>query len=153
MGTGALGTGALGTGAIRRKARRRERQQSLFRRMIPPQKPLTGRIGHPIAENPIDRMIDAVDAHHGLNWQFCKNDIASPADLKLAVQALIPLGYSGMGITNPYKLAVMALNWQSLPTARQRGSQMRLRPLGRGLSPCPPGPHPPPAGCGSGRLA
>jgi shikimate 5-dehydrogenase len=121
--------------------------------MIPPQKPLTGRIGHPIAENPIDRMIDAVDAHHGLNWQFCKNDIASPADLKLAVQALIPLGYSGMGITNPYKLAVMALNWQSLPTARQRGSQMRLRPPSRGLSPCPPGPHPPPAGCGSGRLA
>jgi hypothetical protein len=143
----------MGTGAIRRKARRRERQQSLFRRMIPPQKPLTGRIGHPIAENPIDRMIDAVDAHHGLNWQFWKNDIASPADLKLAVQALIPLGYSGMGITNPYKLAVMALNWQSLPTARQRGSQMRLRPPSRGLSPCPPGPHPPPAGCGSGRLA
>jgi shikimate 5-dehydrogenase len=121
--------------------------------MIPPQKQMTGRIGHPVTEHPIDRMFIAVDAHRGPHGQFCKNDIASPADLKLAVQALIPLGYSGMGITNPYKLAVMALNWQSLPTARQRGSQMRLRPLGRGLSPFPPTPHPPPAGCGSGRLA
>ena len=114
---------------------------------------MTGRIGHPIAEHPIDRMFIAVDAHRGPHGQFCKNDIASPADLKLAVQALIPLGYSGMGITNPYKLAVMALNWQSLPTAHERGSANCLRPPSRGLSPCPPVPHPPPAGCGSGRLA
>ncbi|MFN6133031.1 MAG: shikimate dehydrogenase family protein [Synechococcaceae cyanobacterium] len=66
-------------------------------------------MGHPVAENPIDRMFDAVYAHHGLNWQFWKNDIASEADLKLAVQALIPLGYSGMGITVPYKVAVLPL--------------------------------------------
>jgi shikimate dehydrogenase len=70
---------------------------------------MTGMMGHPVAENPIDRMFDAVYAHHGLNWQFWKNDIASEADLKLAVQALIPLGYSGMGITVPYKVAVLPL--------------------------------------------
>ncbi len=89
--------------------------------MIPPQKPMCGRIGQPVAEHPIDRMFNAVDAHHGLHWPCWTNDIASPADLKLAVQALIRLGYSGLGITNPYKLAVMPLNWQSLPTARERG--------------------------------
>jgi len=32
---------------------------------IPPQKQMTGMLGHPVAENPIDRMFDAVYAHHG----------------------------------------------------------------------------------------
>jgi len=77
--------------------------------LIPPQKQMTGMLGHPVAENPIDRMFDAVYAHYGLPWQFWKNDIASEADLALAVKALAPLGYRGMGITVPYKVAVMPL--------------------------------------------
>jgi shikimate dehydrogenase len=76
---------------------------------IAPQKRMTGMLGHPVAENPIDRMFDAVYAHHGLNWQFWKNDIATEADLALAVKALRPLGYSGMCITVPWKVAVMPL--------------------------------------------
>lgn len=79
------------------------------RLMIPPQKQMTGMLGHPVAENPIDLMFDAVYAHHGLNWQFWKNDIADEQDLALAVKALVPLGYRGMGITVPYKVAVMPL--------------------------------------------
>jgi shikimate dehydrogenase len=70
---------------------------------------MTGMLGHPVAENPIDRMFDAVYAHHGLHWQFWKNDIASEADLALAIAALRPLGYSGMCITVPYKVAVIPL--------------------------------------------
>lgn len=66
-------------------------------------------LGHPVAENPIDRMFDAVYAHHGLHWQFWKNDIANEADLARAVAALRPLGYSGMCITVPYKVAVIPL--------------------------------------------
>lgn len=66
-------------------------------------------LGHPVAENPIDLMFDAVYAHYGLPWQFWKNDIASEADLALAVKALVPLGYRGMGITVPWKVAVMPL--------------------------------------------
>jgi shikimate dehydrogenase len=31
---------------------------------------MTGMLGHPVAENPIDRMFDAVYAHYGLHWQF-----------------------------------------------------------------------------------
>ncbi len=77
--------------------------------MIPPQKQMTGMLGHPVAENPIDRMFDAVYAHHGLCWQFWKNDIANTQDLALAVRALVPLGYSGMAITVPYKVAVLPL--------------------------------------------
>jgi shikimate dehydrogenase len=70
---------------------------------------MTGMLGHPVAENPIDRMFDAVYAHHGLCWQFWKNDIANTQDLALAVRALVPLGYSGMAITVPYKVAVLPL--------------------------------------------
>lgn len=76
---------------------------------IAPQKQMTGMFGHPVAENPIDRMFDAVYAHHGLPWQFWKNDIATEADLALAVSALRPLGYRGMCITVPWKVAVMPL--------------------------------------------
>ena len=77
--------------------------------MIPPQKQMTGMLGHPVAENPIDIMFDAVYAHYGLNWQFWKNDIANTEDLALAVKALRPLGYKGMAITVPWKVAVMPL--------------------------------------------
>jgi shikimate dehydrogenase len=77
--------------------------------VIPPQKQMTGMLGHPVAENPIDRMFDAVYAHYGLPWQFWKNDIASETDLALAVKALRPLGYRGVGITVPYKVAVIPL--------------------------------------------
>jgi shikimate dehydrogenase len=77
--------------------------------MIPPQKQMTGMLGHPVAENPIDRMFDAVFAHYGLPWQFWKNDIATEADLALAVKALVPLGYRGMCITVPWKVAVIPL--------------------------------------------
>jgi shikimate dehydrogenase len=78
-------------------------------RGIPPQKQMTGMLGHPVAENPIDRMFDAVYAHYGLPWQFWKNDIASAEDLALAVAALRPLGYRGMAITVPWKVAVIPL--------------------------------------------
>jgi len=77
--------------------------------VIAPQKQMTGMLGHPVAENPIDRMFDAVYVHHRLHWQFWKNDIANEADLSLAVAALRPLGYRGMCVTVPWKVAVMPL--------------------------------------------
>ncbi len=70
---------------------------------------MTGMLGHPVAENPIDRMFDAVYAHYGLHWQFWKSDIACEQDLAGAVAALRPLGYRGMAITVPYKVAVIPL--------------------------------------------
>ncbi len=77
--------------------------------VIPPQKQMSGMLGHPVAENPIDRMFDAVYAHYGLPWQFWKSDITTEADLALVMKALVPLGYRGMGITVPYKVAVIPL--------------------------------------------
>ena len=73
---------------------------------IPPQKQMTGMLGHPVAENPIDRMFDAVYAHYGLPWQFWKCDVAS-ADLATAIAGTRALGFRGIAITVPHKVAAM----------------------------------------------
>ena len=77
--------------------------------MIPPQKQMTGMLGHPVAENPIDIMFDAVYSHYGLNWQFWKSDVPSVELLGPAVAGLVPLGFRGVGITVPYKVEVIPL--------------------------------------------
>jgi len=81
----------------------------LWSAVIPPQKQMTGMLGHPVAENPIDIMFDAVYAHYGLNWQFWKSDVPSVELLGPAVAGLVPLGYRGVGITVPYKVDVIPL--------------------------------------------
>jgi hypothetical protein len=48
---------------------------------IPPQKRMTGMLGHPVAENPIDCMFDAVYSRYGLNWQFWKCNVPSEKEL------------------------------------------------------------------------
>lgn len=72
---------------------------------IPPQKKMTGMFGHPVAENPIDRMFDSVYRHYGLNWQFWKCDIGSVEDLPVAIRGAKALGFSGFCITVPWKIA------------------------------------------------
>jgi len=73
---------------------------------IPPQKQMTGMLGHPVAENPIDRMFDAVYEYYGLPWQFWKCDVAA-ADLASAIAGTKALGFRGYGITVPYKIAAI----------------------------------------------
>lgn len=72
---------------------------------LPPQKQLTTMIGHPVAENPIDRMFDAVFAHYGLHWQFWKSDVGSEAEVGTAIGGIRALGFAGACITVPYKVA------------------------------------------------
>lgn len=73
---------------------------------LTPQKQMTGMLGHPVAENPIDRMFDAVYAHYGLPWQFWKCDVPE-ADLPAAIAGTRALGFRGFGITVPYKIAAI----------------------------------------------
>ncbi|MFI0435950.1 MAG: shikimate dehydrogenase family protein [Parachlamydiaceae bacterium] len=75
--------------------------------LISAQKQMTGMFGHPVAENPIDKMFDAVYAHYGLNWQFWKMNIHSAADLPIAVAGIKAMGFAGFCITVPYKIEVM----------------------------------------------
>ena len=74
---------------------------------LPPQKQMTTMLGHPVAENPIDRMFDAVYAHHGLNWQFWKCDVGSEDSLAAAIAGVRALGFAGACITVPYKVAAI----------------------------------------------
>jgi shikimate dehydrogenase len=73
---------------------------------LPPRKQMTGVLGHLVAENPIDRMFDAVYAHYGLHWQFWKCDVAAE-DLAAAIAGTRVLGFRGYGITVPYKIAAI----------------------------------------------
>lgn len=72
---------------------------------LPPQKKLTTMIGHPVAENPIDQMFDAVFAHYGLHWQFWKSDVATEAQVGAAIGGIRALGFAGACITVPWKVA------------------------------------------------
>ncbi len=73
---------------------------------LPSQKQMTGMLGHPVVENPIDLMFDAVYAHYGLPWQFWKCDVAAQ-DLPAAIAGTRALGFRGYGITVPYKIAAI----------------------------------------------
>ncbi len=71
---------------------------------IPVLKKMTGMLGHPVAENPIDQMFNAAFEHYGLNWQFWKFDISSTQHLPAAIRGAQALGFSGFCITVPYKI-------------------------------------------------
>lgn len=73
--------------------------------MFANQKKLTCMMGHPVAENPIDLMFDAVYRHYGLNWQFWKADVGSEAEVGAAIAGIRALGFAGACITVPYKVA------------------------------------------------
>ena len=75
---------------------------------IAPQKQMTGMFGHPVAENPIDQMFDAVYKHYGLNWQFWKMDIRSALEIPAGVAGAKAMGFAGFCITVPYKIDVIA---------------------------------------------
>ena len=76
---------------------------------LPPQKQMTGMLGRPVAENPIDRMFDAVYAHYGLHWQLWKCDVAA-ADLAAAIAGTRALGFRGYGITAPMTRASSSMS-------------------------------------------
>ena len=75
--------------------------------MLAPKKQMTGMFGHPVAENPIDKMFDAVYAHYGLNWQFWKMDVSSSVEIPAAIAGAKAMGFAGFCITVPYKIDVI----------------------------------------------
>ena len=84
-------------------------------------------LGHPVAENPIDRMFDGVYAHYGLHWQFWKCDVAA-VDLPAAIAGTRALGFRGYGITVPYKIdSIPYLDGIDDDAPRDRRRQLRDR--------------------------
>ncbi len=70
-------------------------------------KQMTGMFGHPVIENPIDKMFDSVYAFYGLNWQFWKINLNAANDLPAAIAGAKVMGFSGFCITVPYKIDVL----------------------------------------------
>ena len=73
-----------------------------------PQKKMTGMFGHPVAENPIDQLFDAVYKHYGLHWQFWKMNIKSSFEIPVAIAGAKAMGFAGFCITVPYKIDAIA---------------------------------------------
>ena len=57
---------------------------------------MSGVMGPPVAEKPVDRLFDAMDDDYGLPAQFWKHDIANTDELALAVKVLMPLDCKGV---------------------------------------------------------
>lgn len=89
---------------------------------ILPPKRMTGMLGHPVAENPIDRMFEAVYSYYGLNWQFWKCDVLSEKELGAAVAGVRALGFAGVCITVPYKVAALPYMDEIDPDVRAIGA-------------------------------
>jgi shikimate dehydrogenase len=63
-------------------------------------------LGHPVAGNPTQFMMEASFAHHGLDWRYLSCDVP-PERLGDAVRGMRALGFQGGNVTKPHKLAVI----------------------------------------------
>lgn len=67
---------------------------------------LTAVFGQPVAENPTQAMVEAAYRHHGLDWRYLTVEV-SPDDLGVAVAGARAMGFRGLNLTIPHKVAVM----------------------------------------------
>jgi shikimate dehydrogenase len=64
--------------------------------------------GQPVAENPTGIMQEAAFRHAGLDWRYLTIEVP-PEDLKAAVAGARAMGFRGLNLTIPHKVAVMPL--------------------------------------------
>ncbi len=69
---------------------------------------LVGVFGHPVAENPTCVMQNAAFEHLGLNWRYLTIEV-TPAALAEAIRGLRAMGFRGVNLTIPHKVAVLPL--------------------------------------------
>jgi len=67
---------------------------------------LTACFGQPVAENPTQVMMEAAYRHHGLDWRYLTFGVA-PAGLGHAVRGARAMGFRGLNLTIPHKVAVV----------------------------------------------
>jgi shikimate dehydrogenase len=87
---------------------------------------LVGVLGHPVAENPTCVMQNAAFEALGLQWRYLTIEV-KPADLPDAVRGLRALGFRGINLTIPHKVAVMALLDAVSPDAALIGAVNTVR--------------------------
>ena len=67
---------------------------------------LTGSFAMPAAENPTVAMMEAVFAHHNLDWRYINCEVA-PGSLGDAVRGARAMGWAGFNCSIPHKVAVI----------------------------------------------
>ena len=82
--------------------------------------PILALLGHPVAGNPTQYMIEKALAHHGLDWRYLSLDVA-PEDLGDAVRGMRAMGFHGGNCADPHKQAVLPLLDRAGPVAEMAG--------------------------------
>jgi shikimate dehydrogenase len=68
--------------------------------------PILAMIGHPVAGNPTQYMIEKAFGHHQLDWRYLSLDVA-PEDLATAVRGMRAMGFAGGNCSDPHKQAIL----------------------------------------------
>lgn len=87
---------------------------------------LTGVFGYPVAENPTGVMHEAAFRALGLNWRYLTIEV-KPDDLPAAVMGMRAMGFAGINLTIPHKVAVIPLLDDVAPDARMIGAVNTVR--------------------------
>jgi shikimate dehydrogenase len=87
---------------------------------------MTGVFGYPVAENPTCVMQQAAFDHMGLRWRYLTIEV-KPEDLPTAVAGMRAMGFMGINLTIPHKVAVMPLLDAIAPDAQMIGAVNTVR--------------------------
>jgi len=87
---------------------------------------IVGLFGHPVAENPTGVMQEAAFQAAGLRWRYLNFDVA-PARLAECVAAAKVLGFRGLNVTIPHKVAIVPLLDEVAPAAVAIGAVNTVR--------------------------
>jgi shikimate dehydrogenase len=86
-------------------------------------------LGQPVAENPTGVMQEAAFAATGLNWRYLTIEVA-PSNLAEAIRGVRAMGFQGINLTIPHKVAVMEHLDEIAPEARMIGAVNTVRRKG-----------------------
>ena len=87
---------------------------------------LVGVFGFPVAENPTCVMQEAAFVAAGLNWRYLTIEVR-PEELPAAIRGLRAMGFRGINLTIPHKIAVIPLLDQVMPDAAMIGAVNTVR--------------------------
>ncbi len=87
---------------------------------------LVGVLGYPVAENPTCVMQEAAFRELGLNWRYLTIEV-KPDGLADAVRGIRTMGFQGINLTIPHKVAVMELLDEIAPDAAMIGAVNTVR--------------------------
>lgn len=93
----------------------------------------TGVLGFPVAENPTCVMQEAAFAELGLNWRYLTIEV-KPEGLADAIRGIRAMGFQGINLTIPHKVAVIPLLDEIMPDAQMIGAVNTVRREGDRLS-------------------